>query len=384
MRSVATSARVTFLLCTVREKHHTKSYGICARDAQRDLLLVDTAKTQNKKNMEYVNKSNEQTVPAPLLGRGSTLINFVVECDRSAMQAQLDREVNAPLLRLNPHASQYWVFSNRIFLAWQWTERIEFQVEEFRRKGYVPEAETNLFVPVVRYQLFPPKLLFLGFWVPGNYLVVDNCMSLITGRESYGFPKVMGTVSPCPEEPKHPGSLTTTTRMWQKYGYDQPLGEGMLWSIQQEGEPESSDSHGRVEEFFHALWDAIFKGTIVFPPMVDHVIDHLLALVEPKIYVLFLKQFRDIINQENVCYQGVVATTFNIDKFLSAGINIHKKGQCNAVFTQADSCPVVNDLGIKGEQVENGWSQSVGLSFWMRYDWTLNNGIVFDEYPKRQ
>jgi hypothetical protein len=89
------------------------------------------------------------------------------------------------------------------------------------------------------------------------------------------------------------------------------------------------------------------------------------GLFKMSIPQVFLKQFRDIVNPENACYQAVVEADARVDRFTGWLL----PGKYSVRFNQLDGVPLADDLSLTG-------TQEPLFQYWMNLDMTLNNGKV--------
>ena len=128
---------------------------------------------------EYVEYGSLATVPGPLRCLGSTQWGFLAEADRDRLDALCRRVFAEPSggeVDLRPLGRHVLVTLGRI-------ERIVSEVAPFDRMGSSPEGQAAVWVPVLRDE---ELLLFTP------YMWVDNPISLVSGREMYGFAKAFG------------------------------------------------------------------------------------------------------------------------------------------------------------------------------------------------
>jgi hypothetical protein len=89
------------------------------------------------------------------------------------------------------------------------------------------------------------------------------------------------------------------------------------------------------------------------------------SLFKMSIPQVFLKQFRDIVNPDNACYQAVVEADARIDRFSGWLL----PGRYRLRVNDLDGVPLSADLGLTG-------TQEPLFSYWLNVDMTLGNGKV--------
>lgn len=196
------------------------------------------------------------------------------------------------------------------------------------------------------------------------YLVVDNPLTVSTGREVFGYRKVFGT-------------------MEYLAGTYQPVAAS-TWVLRDEG-PDAEVELAEVARIIPpAGWPAATRsadwedlkqlaklaiGDLVFDAMtaVLHLIEHFRSQNLPVVYLL---QLRDIAEPANASYQAILEspmqiTNFHSAWFLPSGYRIQ--------LTDYPSYPLISDLGIRVDA--NGVAE-VALGFQTYWDCVLQPGRV--------
>ncbi len=91
-------------------------------------------------------------------------------------------------------------------------------------------------------------------------------------------------------------------------------------------------------------------------------------LVTHQMRLVFLKQFRDVTNTQQACYQAIVEAPLMVQTFRQGGF-LAEKFVMN--INRLDSHPLADILGLR---LENGEQQST-LGLWMKLDFMLGEGV---------
>jgi hypothetical protein len=228
----------------------------------------------------------------------------------------------------------------------------------------VRETQASFWIPVLAGRhvgdLFVAERLLLA--VP--YVFVDNPMSYLGGRETFGYAKTMARFDP-------PGGLGDHVRM-QAFGGNFGRNEGADWRDFLDviggaprpaaGPPQRSS--GPLPLIRHLLGDRpeLVAGAEVVLGDIQLTAGLIADLLAGRVGQVFLKQFRDATDGTRACYQAVVAAPIQIRRVESAlsardwSIRVHP----------LDSHPIGVELGIADQQA--------AVAFDIEIDFLLENG----------
>jgi hypothetical protein len=245
-----------------------------------------------------------------------------------------------------------FVFCNPV-----WINEIRWMPQD---QGWMREADFNFGYYVAAFE----GKSFHHIAVAQAYLAVDNPYTLTTGREIFGYRKVLGqmeyvagTYQPC----------AMSTWVYKKYGQDQEL---ELAEVARINAPEgwaASTRHAELEDLKQIIELAV--GDLILDAVtgVARLIETFNASTLPGVYVL---QLRDVEFPQSAGFQALIESPMQITKlnsawFLPPGFTLQ--------LTDYASYPIISDLGIKVDA--NGVAESV-MSFQTNWDCVLQPGNV--------
>ena len=131
----------------------------------------------------YVRYGAQASVPPPYQCRGTTLWAFGVQANPALLASLCDRVFSQP----TGGAVAYEPVGSRLLLTFGTIPTIESMTAPFDQQGAVQEGHAGLWMLVRRVAGDGPAL---AVFTP--YMWVDNPMSLVAGRETFGYPKTWG------------------------------------------------------------------------------------------------------------------------------------------------------------------------------------------------
>ena len=196
------------------------------------------------------------------------------------------------------------------------------------------------------------------------YLIVDNPLTVSTGREVFGYRKAFGTMEYLSGTYQPAAASTWVSK---SYGSDE---EVQLTEVSHINFPPGWGAATRMAKFEDLLQLAeLAVGDLILDGLtaVTRLIEHFKAGNLPVAYLL---QLRDVEFPTSAGYQALVESIMQITKlnsawFLPPGFTIQ--------LTDYASYPLISDLGIKVDA--NGVAESV-MSFQTNWDCTLLPGKV--------
>ena len=239
--------------------------------------------------------------------------------------------------------------------------------ERDRQVGRLPETEVSFWILTLAMKkvggMFVPD--HLAWFLP--FLFVDESNVIATGREVYGFNKQAGQIQK-PESIQRPefsldvvgvkefqleatGKLERLLDMRQvdRAGGEEPSGIWQSW--------ENARAAITPEILKTLAADSKNKAAEIATLLVTH-----------QMRLVFLKQFRDVTNTQQACYQAIVEAPLMVQTFRHGGflagkfaMNVHR----------LDSHPLADTLGLCLEHCE----QQSTLGLWMKLDFMLGEGI---------
>jgi hypothetical protein len=196
------------------------------------------------------------------------------------------------------------------------------------------------------------------------YVLVDNPMSYLGGRETFGYAKTMGRFDP-------PSGLGDRISL-EAFGGNFGRNEGADWrdfveviagARRDDAQPERTS--GTLALVRHLVGDmpGLAEGGEVIVGDIQLTTELVGDLLAGRVGQVFLKQFRDATDGTRACYQAVVEAPVQIRRVESApserdwSIHVH----------HLDSHPIGDELGIADQPAE--------LAFDIEIDFVVDNGF---------
>jgi hypothetical protein len=285
---------------------------------------------------------------------------------------------------------------------------------ENRNLGWVSQHEILFEVPLGMWRKKEGRWIFEGWVVNTPFIVVDNAASLTTGREVYGWPKVLAELRDSPErwlmDPRNPTRYLTL----DVKGIDSDAPNIPLLEIDQQSGQNPSllpmdldmlDPLGRLSRLARTSMSAWrdLAELFVRPPLAGYgrlegsladlgtVLSSNLRqladfLVMPGLDVVTLKQFRDAEFPDLICYQALVRSRLSVARYNRGGLlglNNILRGDVTGGFRirlfENSAFPIVESLGLQVAQERTARGHQVSFlepvfPFWMSIDLTYNTG----------
>lgn len=303
----------------------------------------------------YVERDDEIVYRAPYLQKDSFLTSFIVSASREKQQAILDTQLN-DLCGGEPFRYRAVVDSVALVLAD--IGQVRSTDPRDATRGWVAEVDVCWWILAAAYQ--GGQLDHLAWFIP--YIWVDNPYTMVNGRESFGFPKSYAWS----RIPKTPSDL-----------------EGVFWAdalVLPTYTPETEVSRQRILELQLGPHDPITEvvdGVEAFVKVLEEVIknpitDAVVAakmmgeVLSGKMPVVYLKQFRDVVDPKAACYQAIIESNTTIHGFHGAGLLPF--GFSLKTFPMA-SVDVAQHLGFD-------YTSKIDIAMWAKLDFSVDLGKV--------
>jgi hypothetical protein len=303
----------------------------------------------------------EQVAEVPGLVYDATTYMFALaSSDPAATQATVDHFLNAPAAG----AVEYRVLGSHVFLSFL-RARLTSIPEQI---GWIPDHEAALWVPLLGTtgpDRADPRIVW---WNP--YLVLDNGVGTLTGREVWGFRKEIGAVA-------MPASDTDPMRFEARALVYDPLAratEGrqeILIAVERDG------ARGALDVAWHDmkaawrevrdLWETRQELEGLGVNLLELLCDVAKELAHHQVGIVNLKQFRDAEDCTRACYQAIIEGPCTVKEFRGAG---PLGGEFRVTIPEWQSHRIVGALGLPGSELvaEFGW--------WVRMDFTADPGTA--------
>jgi len=279
--------------------------------------------------------------------------------------------------------------------------------------GWVAQHEVLFGIPLAMWRRDRRGRFLFDRWVLNMpFIVVDNPASLTTGREVYGWPKVLSQLQYDPEswliDPRNPLRLLTLDVRGMSSGFPALR---LLDIEQQPGQnPSLAPLNPALIDPFQWLSRLILTSSSLgfdlaqfllgaplagYDPLVvrgrgkalsDSFRELAAFLRNPGLEVINLKQFRDAEDPTQICYQALVESRLDITHYNSGGLlglyNILQgdaTGGFRLYLSEDPGFPIVQSLGLEVLQQRTiGGNVYAVLAplfpFWVSIDLTYNRG----------
>jgi hypothetical protein len=279
--------------------------------------------------------------------------------------------------------------------------------------GWVSQHEVLFEVPLAMWRRDRLGRWAFQKWVVNPpFIVVDNPASLTTGREAYGWPKVLARLQDSPErwlmDPRNPIRLLTLDVV----GLDSDAPDDRLLEIDQQPglnpslvplDLDTIDSFGRLSLLSRTsmsvardlaqllvgapLYGFGSEGSADRREILPGSLRRLLRFLrEPSLSVVTLKQFRDSQDPTLICYQALVESRLGIARFNRGGflgLDNLLRGDLTGGFRirlhDNPAFPIIESLGLQVAQERTVRGRTVSFleplfPFWESVDLTYGTG----------
>ncbi|OLE36555.1 MAG: hypothetical protein AUG48_07005 [Actinobacteria bacterium 13_1_20CM_3_68_9] len=293
----------------------------------------------------YVEYGGRATAPGPFLSLKGRLRSFLLEGERTRIEDLVRRTLDEPA---GPEVAYRAIGSNVLLMVGGF-ERVSSMASPFDRWGSVSEIMAAFWVPVIAGRDLGETFLAERLGLAAPYVFVDNPMSYLGGRETYGYAKTMGRFDP-------PDGIGERQRM-EAFGGDFGRDEGAAWrlflEISADGKKgsasERADSLDGPEALVRQLAPQALernaKGEVVLPGvrLAASLLDDML---EGRIRQVFLKQFRDAAQGTRACYQSVVEAPIELKR-----VSLRRSSRdWDVMIRPLDSHPIGQEMGVTSQR----------------------------------
>lgn len=311
---------------------------------------------------DYVEYGGLAVAPGPLQCDDTTLYVFGLQADHAKMDALCQRVFNAP----TGGAVDYRPLGDQVILTFGVVGAIRPTMEPWHSMGAVREPQVGFWIPVARVKHDGDKLVGQDFGMFCAAMMLDNPISLLSGREDYGYPKTMGWQTMPGDNGAPPDAPFTLDVFGMNFGTGEAPERRRLMELAPVGE-ELSEAELAIGDI-HAMakW---FKDLLFDQPQVDlglhFAYEFGKALHDSTVNQVFLKQIRATADGRQADIQQVVvapAVTKNIKV-------TQLRHDYDCVIQHLDSHPLYEELGIVQQQ-------RVTLALRMHFDFLIQAGQV--------
>ncbi len=340
-------------------------------------------------------RGGEQVFRPPYESKRTRLFGFMLEGSTEALGAMLDRYLNEP----SGGAVDYRPASKYVMLYFASLDFTRSAEPPDSMIGWFNEHEVGVFS--LAYDAIQDKLVV---YVP--YIFVEASQTMSGGREVYGFPKQLGEIH-MPAAGEASDEFELCARAASSFRPDTQLVNRRVLRVgpNPDGLPRRplGDAKSAAAAIFSdpALSEITAPDrTALLPSLSTHAgpmthgvpplsirqqsnqgdldtaavmgaaaqsLDLAAEVLEGRVPMVFLKQFRDVEYPERACYQAITEVSNKASRYHSAAI---LDGDITVEFSDLDSHPIMHELGL-----ERGPLKPV-VSFELIFDFVVPPGQV--------
>ena len=239
---------------------------------------------------------------APGVFTDATMTMFGFAADKAAMQATVDRFLNAAA----DGAVRYVVLAPVAMASFIDVARCTSGTDIV---GWLPGRETAFWMVLLETHRGDPFKDRLVFWSP--YIFISYAIGMATGRESWGWPKTMAKITVGSDNPSNP-VFACETLYFPTLSADTRGVEGTLFAVAPgPGSGKPSTPWESAAEALEGLVGGFLSG------VAEILIDGL--RLRPRVPSVALKQFRQAGANDIACYQAICDSPLLITGFNGGG-----------------------------------------------------------------
>jgi hypothetical protein len=307
----------------------------------------------------YIDRGGELVYQPPFVSDDVEYYGFILDADKIQLQELCDRYLNAAI----GSARRFVPAGGFVLLACCNLPSLRSIAPPHSNFGRFVEREVAFWVLVI------DKVKQRLFWfIP--YIFVDNTYAMAMGRELYGFPKSMGTIG-IPPSPEEAADFWLETLVLKKHS---SLSKAAVLRLVQVRRAEAADLYSGPVGTWNELGGMVREIVTFLDNELDLFEDIRLLirsmndLLHLRIPMLFLKQFRDVVQPLKASYQAIVETTAFSSRVHEGRI---LGSNYDVLVERCDSHPICADFGMPAA----GPLRSK-ISFYVNFDFQIGLGTV--------
>ena len=318
----------------------------------------------------YISRGGEQAFAAPFVQTGTKLEGCLLPADASAQQAVVDKYLNAPMG--GQSGFTYRAMMPALMFAIAPIEATRSLTPPDDQYGYTSETDVAFWMLVGRGHMEGARWVLdqLLWYLP--YVFVDVPTTMATGREVYGYPKELAYLTwPSPGDDSL--VLAAETMVLPVFSRNTALVRKPILEVRRTGAKKSVLSE--ITSFL-TLADALAHlglSAIEHPDATIDLVQVVAAdLMKLQVPMVFLKEFRDVVEANAACYQVVLESPARVQ-----GIPIGWPTLEEVAITIHDyaSHPIATELGL-GTPVDGKLTVTVPLGVKVHFDFVVELGKV--------
>jgi len=310
---------------------------------------------------EYIDRGSEQAWPQPNDLQRTNLYGFILEGSLPALQELCDRYLNV----ISPDTGRYRPLTHYVILTFGDNPRVGSVDLPYSDRGFVGYQEAILWVLAAKGQQWGPLFMIERLAAFPAYIFANDSLAIAGGREIFGFPKQWGWFN-FPKEKGNSPYFTLEALAWKEFAPEAEAMRSRLIEVSVGNKGKDKIWRG-MREAIEDIVELLFagKGKEIVIPGWSLPFNLLYYLLEERMPLVFLKQFRDVTDGNKACYQAVVEAPTEVVKFHQGCLLGDRYRVKVADFA---SHPMARDLGLGDRE------QIAKLAFCLNFDFTIENG----------
>lgn len=307
-----------------------------------------------------IERGGDVVYAEPYMQEHTRLYGFLLPVDRQRLGALCDRQLNwSGKYRFSP-------LLGYVALVFADIESTYSTDPRYAGRGTMSERDVSFWVPVRAEHGDAPVL---SWFLP--YIWVDNGIAMAAGREVYGFPKEVGTLT-IPPPGADPLAFAVDATVVERFGRPPEVGpRGPRAAVRNLVRVVPSPA---VRDAPHSFAAAVFDSVRNFLRVevsghVPHVLDWFLEQLKAEVHMLFLKQVRDVVQGRRACYKALALANSVPSNIRAAGI---LPGTFDVTVRGYASHPIVRDLGLGDNEAVATVRGCAG--FFVDFDFLMERG----------
>ena len=264
----------------------------------------------------------------------------------NAMQRLCDKTLNA-----NGNHAHYFVVAPTVLFTFMNMGRVRCVNPPESGHGFFSEKELNVTMLLAAIDGDGIRLVW---YMP--YLWLDSGAALIAGRDVYGFPKQLATVT-MPMVPGDPARMSANGEVLHQFGSGAATKEDIV-TIHRTDAPNLviASSTASVADAIAVLTGSVLNIDTGFLPK-----GLFLPEIEgTKLLMTWMRQLPSFTNFAQSCFRSVVEAPFSVTTFRDAGL---LAGNYELVIPRHESVDIANELGLGAGDVTKQAMAAYHMSF---------------------
>lgn len=290
----------------------------------------------------FVEMNGEVTFPGPIALDNTRMWAFLLEADIGALTRWCHASFDIPSggeVRVLPMTGAVMMTVVDIGHG---------SFTEVPQMGFSKERELTFWIPAVQVEERDGETVATDFAMVLPYLVLDNPVAIASGREIFGYRKQGGRVT-VPDDPDSGGKIAVDLFATRTFGPSSEQVYQRLLTLAPTGTTKDFAGGNNYTAAVEAIWDYL-KGSAGWQSSLALDFDILSNVIARRVPQLFLKQFRDVEDTRQACYQAVTEVMAEVTRFDALPGLV----EYDMVIEALDSSPIASDLGISPRQTVLG------------------------------